>query len=259
VQNLKISLVQADLHWHAPEANRERLQHQATVVAGASDLIVLPEMFTTGFTMAAAEVAERMDGDSVQWMADTARELRVTLTGSLVIQDDERYYNRLIWMPPDGNLGYYDKRHLFRMADEQEHYAAGQSRKIFTLGDWRICPLVCYDLRFPVWSRGVDEYDLLLYVANWPAARRSAWQTLLPARAVENLGYCAGVNRVGTDGKDIAYAGDSGAWDYLGRRLVDAGDQPGTITVELDGAALTRYRNKFPAHLDADSFRLQLD
>ncbi|UCG73402.1 MAG: amidohydrolase [Chromatiales bacterium] len=259
MQNLTITLAQADLHWHDPPANRRMFADLAADCASATDLIVLPEMFTTGFTMEAAQVAEDMDGDTVRWMAELARDLDVTLTGSLVIRDGDQFFNRLVWMPPDGQVAHYDKRHLFRMADEQDHYAQGKERRIFQLRDWRICPLVCYDLRFPVWSRGVNEFELLLYVANWPAARRSAWQTLLPARAVENLCYCAGVNRVGTDGRDVAYVGSSGAWDHLGRTVAECGDQHAMLTVELDGAALQRYREKFPAHLDADRFELAPD
>lgn len=259
MQNLNITLMQADLHWHDPPANRRMFAKLAADCAATTDLIVLPEMFTTGFTMEAEQVAEDLNGDTVQWMAEIAHDLKVTVTGSLVIRDATGFFNRLIWMPPDGQAEHYDKRHLFRMASEQDHYAQGHERRVFRLRDWRVCPLVCYDLRFPVWSRGVDEFDLLLYVANWPAARRSAWQTLLPARAVENLCYCAGVNRVGTDGNGIAYAGESGAWDYLGHAVTACDDQPATVTVELDGTALTRYRKKFPAHLDADRFEFAPD
>jgi omega-amidase len=259
VQNLNVTLLQADLHWHDPPANRRLFADLATNVAADTNLLVLPEMFNTGFTMDAEQVAEDMDGDTVSWMAGLAAELDVILTGSLVIREDGRFFNRLVWMPPDGRAEHYDKRHLFRMADEQQHYAPGRERRVFRVGDWRVCPLVCYDLRFPVWSRGIDAFDLLLYVANWPAARRSAWETLLPARAVENLCYCAGVNRVGTDGRGIAYAGDSGAWDYLGRALARCGAGPAVTTIQLDGAALARYRSKFPAHLDADRFSIERD
>lgn len=257
MQNLTITLMQTGLHWHQPEANRQVFTEFAAGMAGRTDLLILPEMFTTGFTMQARGVAEEMDGETVRWMADLARDLDTTVTGSLVIREPAGYFNRLIWMPPDGRVAHYDKRHLFRMADEQDHYTAGRRRRIFRIGDWRICPLVCYDLRFPVWSRGIDDFELLLYVANWPASRRSAWQTLLPARAVENLCYCAGVNRVGTDGNGVDYAGDSGAWDFLGRAVAECGDRPGAVSVELDGAALARYRDKFPAHLDADQFELR--
>ena len=257
MRDLRLRLVQADLHWHDAAANRAHLERLLRDAGPDADLVVLPEMFTTGFTMDTAGQAESMQGRSIDWLRSMARELGVTLTGSLIVRDGERCYNRLIWMPPAGAPGCYDKRHLFRMADEQRYFAAGRSRAVFRLGDWRVCPLICYDLRFPVWSRGVDAYDLLLYVANWPAARRSAWNTLLPARAVENLCYAAGVNRVGTDGKGIAYAGDTAACDFLGNTLVRADDREQILDVSLDGAALTRYREKFPAHLDADEFTLR--
>ena len=254
---LTLTLIQADLRWQDPVANRELINSLLEDTGTPGNLIVLPEMFTTGFTMDATTVAETMQGESVEWLQRMAAELGATLTGSLVIRDGEQYFNRLLWVPPHGPIGQYDKRHLFRMANEQDHYAAGRQREIFRLDDWRICPLVCYDLRFPVWSRGVDEFELLLYVANWPAARRSAWTTLLPARAVENLCYVAGVNRVGTDGNGRDYAGDSGAWDYLGQTIVHAADRECVLSAELDGDALMRYRKKFPAHLDADRFELR--
>lgn len=256
MQALNVTLIQTQLHWHNPAANRRQFENEIAGIKEPTDLIVLPEMFTTGFTMDAAHHAETMDGETVAWMGSVAREKRVTLCGSLIIEEHGDYYNRLIWMPPDGELHTYDKRHLFRMAEEQEHYAAGRQRRIFRLGDWRVCPLVCYDLRFPVWSRGIDEFELLLYVANWPKARRSAWRVLLPARAVENLCYVVGVNRVGTDGNDKAYAGDSIAVDHLGNTLVDCGGEANTVTISLDGEKLLRYRRKFPAHLDADRFEI---
>ncbi|HHQ13799.1 MAG TPA: nitrilase family protein, partial [Chromatiales bacterium] len=216
----------------------------------------LPEMFTSGFTMQPEDIAEDLHGPTLEWMQDVAKTHDLTLTGSYVVREAGQYFNRLIWMPPDGKFGCYDKRHLFRMAGEHQYYAPGRERQVFRLDGWRVCPLICYDLRFPVFSRGLDEYDLLLYVANWPAARRSAWTTLLPARAVENLCYVAGVNRTGTDANGIEYAGGSGVWDYLGRTLAEADDQPRNITVTLDGDALLRYRQKFPAHHDADRFQL---
>jgi len=256
MRDLSLSLVQTPLHWHDPAANRAAFESLLNANAADSDLVVLPEMFTTGFTMDAQAQAETMQGESVAWLREQAAARGQTLTGSLVIEDQGQYFNRLIWMPPDGNGGWYDKRHLFRMAGEDETYSSGPARRIFRLGDWRILPLVCYDLRFPVWSRGADQFDLLLYVANWPAARRSAWTTLLPARAVENLCYAAGVNRIGSDDKGIDYAGDSGAWDFFGNSLVDAGDATGVFPVTLDGARLLRYREKFPAHRDADRFSL---
>jgi predicted amidohydrolase len=200
--------------------------------------------------------AETMGGESVAWMAAVAAEKRVTLCGSLIIEEHGNFYNRLIWMPPDGRGEHYDKRHLFRMVGEHRHYSAGTRRRVFRLNGWRICPLICYDLRFPVWSRGIDEFDLLIYIANWPAARRSAWRILLPARAVENQCYAIGVNRIGTDGNGIPYAGDSAAFDYLGKNLMDCGVEACAARVTLEGGKLLRYREKFPAYRDADSFRL---
>jgi len=256
VQDLTISLLQTPLAWHDPAANRAHFGELLQSLPAETDLAILPEMFTTGFTMDAEGLAEPMAGPTPGWMAAMARETGITLCGSLVIEDEGHFFNRCIWASPDGNHRHYDKRHLFRMAGEHEHYTAGTERLIVELNGWRICPLVCYDLRFPVWSRGINEYDLLIYVANWPAARRSAWTTLLPARAVENLCYVAGVNRVGRDGNGIDYAGDSAVYDFLGNALADSGDKAGAETVTLDHDALRRYREKFPAWRDADGFRL---
>lgn len=256
MQDLTITLVQTELTWHDPAANRAHFGEIVHSLPEASDLIILPEMFTTGFTMDTRELAEPMTGPTARWMAELAGACGVTLCGSLIVEDGGRYFNRCLWMPPDGAFRHYDKRHLFRMAGEHEHFAAGESREIFTLKGFRICPMICYDLRFPVWSRGANEFDLLVYVANWPAARRSAWQTLLPARAVENQCYVAGVNRTGTDGREIAYAGDSGVYDYLGQPLANLGPENGHCTVTLGLADLNRYREKFPAWRDADDFRL---
>lgn len=256
MQDLSITLLQTELAWHAAATNRAHFGELIRSIPDATDLIILPEMFSTGFTMEVREQAEPMSGPTVHWMAALARECGAVLCGSLVVEDDGNYYNRFVWMPPDGKHRHYDKRHLFRMAGEHRHFSQGSRREIFGLKGWRVCPLVCYDLRFPVWSRGANEFDLLLYVANWPAARRSAWTTLLPARAVENQCYVAGINRTGTDGKGIAYEGDSSVHDYLGQSLADLGPGHGHCTVTLDGAALARYREKFPAWQDADAFRL---
>ncbi len=256
MQDITLSLVQANLNWESPAENRQHLAELLHAEPQLGELILLPEMFTTGFTMAAAKHSETLGGTTTEWLKNLTADLQKTITGSIIIRDQGRYFNRLIWMPPNGQPTYYDKRHLFRMVGEHQAFTAGQQRIIVKLGDWRICPLVCYDLRFPVWSRGNDDYDLLLYVANWPAGRRSAWETLLPARAVENLCYCAGVNRVGSDGNGVDYVGDSGVWDYYGHRLLDCGDREAIKHVRLDAEALNRYRQKFPAHLDADDFSL---
>jgi omega-amidase len=257
---LRVTLVQADLVWHDPQANLRNFDRLLAPLAGQTDLVVLPEMFTTGFTMAPESVAEPADGPSVDWMRESARRLNAVVTGSIATRDGNQHFNRLTWMRPDGSHASYDKRHLFRMAHEDEHYAAGTRNLAVEIDGWKIQPLVCYDLRFPVWSRnriGTDAaYDVLLYVANWPERRRYAWQTLLRARAIENLCYCIGVNRSGRDANDIQYKGDSAAIDFLGQSLTAATEHEFVATVALDRAALDAFRRKFPAHLDADRFEL---
>ena len=256
MQDLTVTLIQTSLDWQDPDANRTRFDSLIAGINEPTDLIVLPEMFTTGFTMNSSRHAEHMDGDTVTWMQRVARNYSTTLCGSLIIEENGQFFNRLIWMPPEGPIGWYDKRHLFRMADEQKHFTPGGQRSIFQLCGWRICPLVCYDIRFPVYSRSVDTIDLLIYVANWPQSRRSAWRTLLPARGVENLCYALGVNRIGNDGNERAYAGDSMVTDYLGHLIADCDNNERIVTTRLDGTALQRYRKKFPAHLDADRFHI---
>jgi omega-amidase len=257
VQDLTITVIQTSLQWRDAAANRAHFDGMIAGIEGPTNLIVLPEMFTTGFTMDAAANAETMDGESIAWMRLVAQDFQTTVCGSLIIEEQGRYYNRLVWMPPDGECKIYDKRHLFRMADEQEHFAAGTERSVFTLNGWRVLPLVCYDLRFPVWSRGVNEFDLMVIVANWPATRKSAWQVLLPARAVENQCYAAGVNRIGTDGNDVHYTGDSVVVDHLGMTLLDCAEADCAETISLSGTALERYRKTFPAYLDADTFTIE--
>jgi omega-amidase len=256
VRDLTLSILQTTLHWHDAAANRAHFDSLIADIDTKTDLIVLPEMFTTGFTMEAAAHAETMDGESVAWMKLVAQDFQTTLCGSLIIEDGGRHFNRLIWATPDGECRHYDKRHLFRMAGEHEHFGAGTDRPVFEMEGWRVLPLVCYDLRFPVWSRGANEFDLMVVIANWPASRRSAWQVLLPARAVENQCFVAGVNRIGDDGNDIRYSGDSVVVDYLGNTVVNCGEEARTETVSLSGAKLERYREKFPAYLDADRFSI---
>jgi omega-amidase len=255
--NLRVTMIQADLAWQDPESNRGMLAAHFRGLVGHTDLIVLPEMFSTGFTMDAERLAEDMDGPTVGWMREEAAAVGCAITGSVVIRDGSQHFNRLLWATPDGGMAHYDKRHLFRMAREQEHYSAGERRLVIGWKGWRVCPLVCYDLRFPVWSRNRDDYDLLLYVANWPARRRVAWQALLRARAIENLCYVVGVNRIGKDGNGATYAGDSVALDFLGQAL--GGDRGGDFaeTVVLDRESLLNFRRDFPAHLDADAFELK--
>lgn len=257
MSTLNITIVQSDLHWHDPESNLRDFSRILAEAIAPADLIVLPEMFATGFTMEAEAHAERMDGRSVKWMSETAKQTGAVICGSLVIKDDGRYFNRMILMRPDGNFDFYDKRHLFRLAGEHQHYSPGSDLVTFRLKEFRIRPLVCYDLRFPAWSRSRNDYDLLVYVANWPEPRHLAWETLLRARAIENLAYAAGVNRVGTDGNGIAYKGGSAIVDYLGNYLTPVTDVPGTWSATLDLAELRDFRDKFPFHVDADAFALE--
>ena len=257
MRDLKVALIQEDLRWHDGAANR-RLFGSYFADLADMDLVVMPEMFTTGFTMAAAENSEAMGGETVAWLRDQSQRFGFALAGSLIIKEQGRFLNRLILAGADSSLHWYDKRHLFRMAQEQERYSAGTARVVVPVGEWRVALQICYDLRFPVFSRNQDDYDLLLYVANWPAARRTAWTTLLRARAMENLSYCVGVNRIGVDGLDVAYSGQSMIIDYIGEVLASADQRPGVVTATLSAARLQRFRNKFPAHLDADSFPLEL-
>jgi predicted amidohydrolase len=263
MNDLRVSLIQAATRWHDAAGNRELYGDLVRELRARSDLIVLPETFTSGFSNDAGAQAEAMDGVSVAWLRALAQEVGAVVTGSIVISDGGRVFNRLIWARPDGSLAHYDKRHLFRMAGEQHRYADGRERISLELNGWRVCPLVCYDLRFPVWSRNRFDsqsarfdYDVLIYVANWPSARRYAWSTLLRARAIENLSYVIGVNRVGLDGNELHYSGDSAVLDFLGQPLVELGAQPQSVTVTLSGAALDQHRERFPAQLDADRFRL---
>lgn len=258
MQNLTVTLIQTELFWENPEANRAMLEEKIAGLDQPTDLIVLPEMFTTGFTMAPERVAEPMGLTTFRWLKQQAAQTRAVVTGSYVVREGGKFYNRLVWMQPDGTYFTYDKRHLFRMAGEHEHYAAGTNRLVVEWKGWRICPLICYDLRFPVWSRnggpGGLEFDFLLYVANWPAARAGHWNALLQARAIENLCYAAGVNRVGDDGTGKTYAGESALIDFRGERLFSRKDAEIVHTQTLNRDDLLAYRERFPAYLDADVF-----
>lgn len=256
MQPLTLSLIQTPTRWHAPADNRALFDDWFEQVPEESQLVVLPEMFSTGFTMASDDVAEPMSGPTVAWMRRSAADLGRVLCGSVVIEDGGACYNRFLWVTPDGEVITYDKRHRFRMAGEHEHYAAGCERRVIRLGDWRVLPLVCYDLRFPVWLRSRRDYDLLLAVANWPAARQAAWNALLKARAIENLACAAGVNIVGTDGNGVDYSGGSAVYDSEGTPLLEAGSDAGVFTVSLDREALEAHRERFPAWQDADEFAL---
>jgi omega-amidase len=262
--DLRVTIVQGDTRWHDPDGNRDYYGGLIAPLAGDTDLVLLPETFTSGFSNDALANAETMSGPTVAWLRAQAAALGAVVAGSVQLREGDGVYNRLLWASPDGDVRHYDKRHLFRMAKEHERYAAGRDPITVALKGWRIRPLVCYDLRFPVFIRnrhGHDvpdafDYDLLVFVANWPAPRRHAWQTLLKARAIENLCYVAGVNRVGTDGNGLAYAGDSVVVDYLGLPIVELDDQPQVATVSLSASALAEHRARFPAQLDADAFTL---
>jgi len=255
---LRVTLVQQALVWHDPAANRARFDEWLAPLAGKTDLVVLPEMFPTGFSMEVQQLAEPVGGPTAQWLERKALELNAAVTGSLITKDGDGYYNRMLWAAPGEQTRHYDKRHLFRMASEHQSFTPGGDALCVEWRGFRVCPLVCYDLRFPVYSRrrpGLD-YDVLIYAANWPAARRQAWRALLKARAIENLAYVIGVNRIGTDGKGLAYSGDSVAHDFLGESLAELGSDAAVATVELDAEALRAFRDRFPAHLDADRFTL---
>ena len=252
--DLRLALVQGPLAWHDVSAN---LRYFSELLASIEtvDLVVLPEMFNTGFSMESAVLAEAEMGLTTLWLLEQAQSLNAVVCGSLIIQVAAGdYRNRLIWARPDGSLEHYDKRHLFRMAGEHKHFTAGEQQLQVELKGWRIRPLICYDLRFPVWSRDAQNTDLLLYLANWPAARRAAWNRLLPARAIENLCYVAAVNRTGTDQHGYPYSGDSQVLDFMGEILLDAGAQAGVFYASLQADKLADFKQRFPAYLDADTF-----
>jgi len=261
VQNRKtkidLLLLQAELVWESPEANRRHFEQRISSVEEPVDLIVLPEMFTTGFTMHPKPIAEAMQGPTIRWMQQMAQQKGAALLGSLVIEEAQQYYNRFVFATPEGVLFTYDKRHTFTMAGEHLAYTSGTDLGVVNYLGWRICLRICYDLRFPVWSRNQNNYDLLVYVANWPKPRISAWDTLLEARAIENMSYCVGVNRIGTDPNGHNYPGHSAVYNGLGASIADPylGD-PNSLRASLDWEALEVLRNQLPFLEDRDEFRL---
>jgi omega-amidase len=266
MQDLKITIIQSDIHWEDTGANLSMFEEKIWQIDGATDVIVLPEMFTTGFTMAASRLAEMMNMRTFKWMKQMADQTSALVLGSYIVNVHDRYFNRLIWMEPGGNFRTYDKRHLFRMANEHKTFAAGESLLISTWKGWRICPLVCYDLRFPVWSRNRWDvtskrpaYDVIIYVANWPTARIDAWDILLKARAIENLSYSVGVNRVGQDGNGIEYNGHSAVIGPKGESVFTIEDVEAIRTVELSANSLQAFRDRFPAYMDSDDFTIEFE
>lgn len=255
MQTLNISLIQTALHWENVDANLQMFTQKIEGITDA-DIIVLPEMFNTGFTMNSTDMAELLGGKTTRWMKDLAAKKQAVITGSIIIEEGGKHFNRLIWMQPDGIFYTYDKRHLFRMGNEHEYYSAGNKKLVLEYKGWRICPMICYDLRFPVWIRNKNEYDLLLFVANWPARRAYHWRTLLIARAIENQSYVLGVNRVGDDGNGVAHEGPTMIIDPLGKTLKEVTKEEAIISAEINLNNVQAYRNKFPAWQDADNFSL---
>ncbi|MFL5787431.1 MAG: amidohydrolase [Flavisolibacter sp.] len=259
---IAFTLIQTPLLWEDKEGNRQMLEQKINDLQQQTHVIVLPEMFTTGFSMRPEVFAETMDGPTVQWMKKIAESKKVIITGSIIVQENQHYYNRLIWMLPNGHIGYYNKRHLFAYGKEDQHYASGIQRLIASVNGWKINLMVCYDLRFPVWSRqqyNTDhgfEYDVLVYVANWPEKRSLAWKTLLQARAIENQCYVIGVNRIGKDGNDIYHSGDSMVIDPLGEMLYHKAHGDDIFTIKLDRQHLQSIRDKYPFLRDADDFEI---
>lgn len=262
---MRVSIIQSSLNWEAPEQNRAMFSEKLASLAGKTDLLVLPEMFTTGFSMNTEKLAEQMNGPTMNWLAEMARKTDAVITGSFICKENGQYYNRLIFMRPDGNFEHYDKKHLFTLAGENEHYTSGKNKIIIEWKGWRICPLICYDLRFPAWARQPvsktltpenSPYDLLLYVANWPARRAHHWKALLTARAIENQCFTIGVNIFGTDGNGLEYSGDSAVIDFGGHVVCQISGQEDTVTTELSLAELRHYRQQLPFLQDADFFTL---
>jgi len=270
MSTLTITGIQSILHWEDKKANLQMFGEKIIPISQQSEIVVLPEMFSTGFSMQPKKLAETMDGETMQWMKQVSAKKKIILTGSVIIEENGNYYNRLVWVLPTGQVGYYDKRHLFAYAEEDHHYTRGQKRLIASVKGWKINCLVCYDLRFPVWSRQAPlltpiqrrgeqnalEYDVLIYVANWPEKRVHAWTTLLRARAIENQCYVIGVNRTGDDGNKIHYTGESMAVDPMGEILYCKKDEDDVFTVTLDKSHLEKVREKFPFWKDADVFKI---
>ena len=254
---MKIALIQSSLFWENPKENRNHFEEKINGITNEVDLIVLPEMFTTGFTMNPSAVFETMQGETITWLKHLAKAKNTAITGSLVITENDTFYNRLVFVFPSGEIQFYDKRHLFTLAGEDEIYTAGIKKIIVEYKGWKICPLICYDLRFPVFSRNVEDYDVLIYVANWPEIRIKAWDALLKARAIENLSYTIGVNRIGQDDKKFEHNGHSQAINFLGDYVLEPIETEGVFIVELDKAELISARKKLNFLNDQDSFVLK--
>lgn len=260
MHSLTITTIQTHLHWEDRQANLNMLEKKLDSISKKTELIILPEMFSTGFSMQPQKLAETMNGAAVNWMRQQAMQRKIIITGSLIIEEDGKYYNRLIWMLPSGDLGQYDKRHLFSYAEEHRHYSPGSKKLIASVNGWKIMLQVCYDLRFPVWCRQSNDenelHDVMINVANWPDKRSLAWKTLLQARAIENQCYTIGVNRVGKDGNDIYYSGNSMVVDPLGEILYHGESEEDIHTIILQKELLMEIRKQFPFLNDRDEHRM---
>ena len=258
MQHLKIALIQANLVWHNVKENRNQFSKKINVIKESVDVIVLPEMFTTGFSMQPKEVAESMQGETVKWMQNLASERNTAIAGSIIILENNNYFNRFLFVHPSGKIDSYNKRHLFTLAGEHEVYKQGNKKSIIHYKGWKICPLICYDLRFPVWARNIENYDVLLYVANWPKPRINAWDALLKARAIENMCYTIGVNRVGVDANNLEYSGHSVAYNCLGEKLTHFKENIGDkAIITIHKKHISEVRNKLNFLADKDNFKLQ--
>lgn len=254
---MKVALIQSSLSWENPTANRNYFEEKINAITEKVDLIVLPEMFTTGFTMNPSTVAETMQGETISWLQSLAKAKNSAITGSLVITENNNFYNRLVFVFPSGEIQFYDKRHLFTLAGEDKVYTSGKEKLIVEYLGWKICPLVCYDLRFPVFARNVENYDVLIYIANWPKPRINAWDILLKARSVENMCYTIGVNRIGFDNNNFEHVGHSQAVDFLGNYVLEPQEIEGVFLVELNKEKLLETRNKLGFLNDRDYFELK--
>ncbi len=258
---MRIAALQTTVFWENPKLNYAHINEHLKKVKDV-DLIILPEMFTTGFSMNSNLIAEETNGETLQWMKAIAKDKESIITGSIAVKENDKFFNRLLWVLPNGDFSFYDKRHLFRMAEEDLSYQSGSTRSLFNVNNFQVCPLICYDLRFPVWSRnnsinGKPAYDCLIYIANWPAARVDSWITLLKARAIENQVYVIGINRVGVDGNGVEYCGGSRVFDFKGVRLDEFQDNQEILQlIELNITELDIFRKKFPVILDADHFKI---
>lgn len=254
---LSITIIQSHLQWENPIANCLNFSEKIDGISENTDLVILPEMFTTGFSMQATTLAEEAQGDTLNWMISEAKKHAIAITGSIIVREKKRFYNRLYFVFPNGDFKHYDKRHTFTLAGEHLTYTAGKEQLIIDYKGWKIFPLICYDLRFPVWARNTQEYDLVLYVANWPVKRITAWDTLLKARAIENMAYCVGVNRVGLDGNGYEYSGHSAVFDVLGKQISTKDFEKEFVeTVSLSKEYLNNQRLKLQFLKDRDSYQI---